>query len=160
MMNQVRQPWLTSNLIKLMILFWYISMKIKEGRAFVEFIDDSTPCSLQLFVNFRGQRLKSKAVQGCLEPKFNAQFLFRLQDRHSHSMATPHRLSRIKEQIQIIVLRTEPDGEVNVMSSQQLEWRRVLSQVRWLSSIELQSYGGGERVPVGLLDVELELLPP
>ena len=65
------------------------------------------------------------------------------------------------ELVHIVLTRTNRTGEVGLVGTCHLEWRQVLADGMGRSSqaIELSGVGSEAKIPAGLLDLKLEILP-
>jgi hypothetical protein len=140
------------------------------GRAFVDSVvrGQSDKGSLRLCLQFGEQRFASRSVPSCAEPAFADTFLLRLPlpaDLASYAGKGASRgeqraqaLLRLKQPVHLVVLQRRGQQEV-LLSSLLLEWRKVLQAGRCVLSAELPGVGPQARMPVGSLELRLELLP-
>ena len=132
---------------------------IERGRIYV---------SLQL----GGQRFRSKSVPFCAEPQLCDGVLLELPQpdevavKAAAAAATPavatletlRGLLRAGEPIHLLVVH-QLEGREILVSSSLLEWRQVLHHGRQTLSLELPGVGAQSTLPIGALEVKLELLP-
>jgi len=151
----------------------YLNVRIRGGRAFVDCLPASTPDAvaeahtqaqhvLTLSMEFRGNRCVASPVPAVVEPSFNENFLFPLQDEESPSeiegMAPLEKLAEMNIPLHLVVVRESSLGTSTLMSSAWIEWRKVLVHGRLSLNVELK--GNDElQLPVGLLEMDLEILP-
>merc|ERR1711942_491269 len=66
----------------------------------------------------------------------------------------------MQDPIHIVVVKTDTVGERSLVSSHHPDWRSVLSATRSKKLlVELMGVGSEAKVPVGALELRLELLP-
>ncbi len=70
-------------------------------------------------------------------------------------------LLNLSDKIHVVLIKNDLSGERNLLSSHQVEWRKLLSlsEGRTSFSLELNGIGAENNVPVGILHVKLELFP-
>jgi centrosomal protein CEP76 len=155
-------------------------LQILNGKAFLEYLtqseEDTDVASLMgqnqssyflLYVHFRGQRFKSRAFACSCEPRINEGFLLELhKDRHGSDyvtqlMADSTTLLSIFDPIHIVMTRVDVNQEMHLISSQFLEWRSVLTapNSKQNMTIEMMSTGSESKIPAGLLNVCLQIVP-
>jgi len=132
-------------------------LRVVGGRAFTDVLDADVAGSrfLQLHVSFAGQRFSTPAVPDETDPALTGLFALDL----SALRATPAALVRQCAPIQFVVTRIGADGTAEVVGTQLLEWRKALVTGFFSGTLELTRYGGGTKVPSGLLYTRLELTP-
>jgi centrosomal protein CEP76 len=144
----------------------YLNVRIRGGRAFVDnLIDDAEARSgglhvLRLSVELLGSRCVSAPVPATVEPAFSESFLFLLQNEESEleAMLPLEQLAELNAPLHLLVTRESSLGTTSLVSSVMVEWRKVLVHGRLSLNVELR--GGDElAIPVGLLEMDLELLP-
>lgn len=71
------------------------------------------------------------------------------------------KLLTINDKIHIVVVRTEPTGEQHLVGSHYMEWRGILcnNASRVQNSIEVNGTGAESNVPIGVLDIKMNLVP-
>ncbi|XP_013777512.1 centrosomal protein of 76 kDa-like isoform X2 [Limulus polyphemus] len=147
-----------------------VEIRIKQGRAFVECLLEPPPIigqplpTLTIHGHFQGQRSKSTPVPAVCEPEFFCTLSFDLHAKTQGLIASDVRassLSEIDSPVHLVLVRTEPNGENKLMSSCFLEWRKVLTSPNGCLSIhtELKGIGVENKVPIGILDMELCVNP-
>lgn len=77
-------------------------------------------------------------------------------------MADSQTLLSICDRVHIVLTRKDTLGEVHLVSSHFLEWRQVLcAQANKTNrTLELNGIGAENKLPVGLINVCLQLIPP
>lgn len=158
----------------------FLHVLLLGGRAFAHTDDDAAPPaegtnelgSVHVCLQFGAQRFRSQSVPFCAEPQLRDGVLLELPlpdvtaataiaEAGMPSMATLEELRglcRTCEPIHLLVLHTH-DGHERLLSSCMLEWRQVLHFGRHTLSVELPGVGAEATLPVGALEVKLELLP-
>eukprot|EP01006_Ploeotia_vitrea_P034444 TRINITY_DN65753_c7_g1_i2.p1 TRINITY_DN65753_c7_g1~~TRINITY_DN65753_c7_g1_i2.p1 ORF type:complete len:530 (+),score=268.68 TRINITY_DN65753_c7_g1_i2:743-2332(+) len=63
------------------------------------------------------------------------------------------------EPVHLLLVRTDGLGVVSVVAAHQLEWRKVIVHGRLAVQVELIGGENDLRVPVGMLDLDLEIVP-
>jgi centrosomal protein CEP76 len=148
----------------------YLYMQLVGGKAFLEHLNEpeATPgtmtSSLTVHINFRGQRFRSRATPCACEPDFQEGFLLELHKDAQGSaakMADTTTMLSICDPVHLVVIKTELSGEMSLVSSHYLEWRTVLAapSSRCSVSVELMGIGSESKVPIGVLEVKLEIIP-
>ncbi|XP_071495438.1 centrosomal protein of 76 kDa-like [Diadema antillarum] len=148
----------------------YLYFQILGGKAFLEHLQEpealpgQTTSTFAIHIHFRGQRFRSRPVPCACEPDFQEGFLVELHNRtggDAARMADTTTLLSLSNPIHLVLIKTDPTGETTLLSSHYLEWRTVLSTSSGRQSIPLELMGVGAecKVPVGILEVKLELLP-
>ena len=87
-------------------------------------------------------------------------FLLELQKDRS-KMADAVTLLSVADQIHILLIKTSPSGERTLVGSHNLKWRTILAAEGGClrNSIEINGVGTEAKVPVGVLDMKLEIIP-
>lgn len=157
-------------------------MQLLNGKAFLEYLNQSESDEqallpgynqqsqtsyFSIFVHFRGQRFKTRAFACSCEPKIDEGFLIELhKDRQGSEattslMADSGTLLAISDPIHIVMLKTDQNQETHLVSSHFLEWRTVLGCLnnKQNLSIELMGTGSESKIPAGLLNVCIQLVP-
>ncbi|XP_041454827.1 centrosomal protein of 76 kDa-like [Lytechinus variegatus] len=145
-------------------------LQIHGGKAFLEHLQEpealpgQTTSNFSIHIHFRGQRFKSRPVPCACEPDFQEGFVLevhRWSGGDAARMADAGTLLSLAEPIHMVLVKTDPSGETSLLSSHFLEWRTVLSTPTGSQNIpvELLGVGSESKVPVGILEVKLELLP-
>ena len=145
-----------------------LHLSMLGGRAFVDAIRDATKGPVRLCLHFGAQRFAGRPVAYCEEPAFADTFLLRLPLPPELPNAGAADLSRdarrvqallqLKQPVHVLVLQKRGQQEV-LLSSLLVEWRKVLQSGRCVLSAELPGLGAQARLPVGSLEMRLELLP-
>lgn len=144
----------------------YLFLQVSGGKAFLEHLqdsEDSCQATLTLHVHFRGQRFHSKPVPCACEPNFCEGFLLELLGKggkDGRMLSTSDALS-LADPIHLVLTRTDMRGEVDLIGTCYLEWRQVLADsARKISVLmELNGVGSEAKIPAGLLEIKLEVLP-
>ncbi len=128
--------------------------------------------TVSVCLQFGEQRFRSRSVPYCAEPQWQDGVLLELPPPDEAttaaistagvpSMATLERLRglcRACEPIHVLVLHAV-DGRESLLSSCMLEWRQVLHHGRQTLALELPGVGAEATLPIGALELKLELLP-
>ena len=87
-------------------------------------------------------------------------FLLELQKDKS-KIADAVTLLSMPDQIHILLIKTNPGGEKTLVGSHSLKWRTILAAETGClrNSIEINGVGTEAKVPVGVLDMKLEIIP-
>lgn len=144
----------------------YLYLQVLGGKAFLEHLQEPEPMAghptstFTLHLYFKGQRFRSRSAPCCCEPDINEGFLLELQKDRS-KMVDAVTLLSVPDQICILLIKTSPTGEKTLVGSHNLKWRTILAAeggcVR--NSIEINGVGTEAKVPVGVLDMKLEIIP-
>ncbi|KAL4617007.1 centrosomal protein of 76 kDa [Arapaima gigas] len=146
----------------------YLYLQVLGGKAFLEHLQEPEPlpgqvCStFTLYLHFRNQRFHSKPVPCSCEPDLQEGFLLEVH-RDGSKMADATTMLSISDPVQMVLIRTDTSGETTLVSSYFLDWRSILSAPNGKTgvSVELLGVAGSEcKVPVGVLNLKLELYPP
>ncbi|CAH1779275.1 unnamed protein product [Owenia fusiformis] len=148
----------------------YLYLQVLGGKAFLEHLQEPQPLPGQVsstftvHINFRSQRFKSKPTPCACDPNIQEGFLLEIHKDSSGDagrMLDSTGMLSVCDPVHIVLIKTDFNGDTHLVSSHFLEWRVVLSQPqgRLGTSIELLGVGTECKVPVGLLDIKLELLP-
>jgi centrosomal protein CEP76 len=156
----------------------HLYLQILNGRAFLEYLNDDENSNeillpgfnqaqtayFTIYVHFRGQRFKTKAFGCSCEPKINEGFLLELYKGNSNEsamMADSATLLSICDPIHMVMLRTDLNQETHLISSNFLEWRTLLTLPgnKQNLSIELMGTGAESKIPAGLLNICLQMIP-
>ena len=146
-----------------------------NGKAFLEYLkadeDESRENLLpgeaqtsffNIHIHFRGQRFRSRPF-GCIcEPKINEGFLLELSKGNaSEFLADSASLLSISESIHLVMMRTDLNGDTFLISSHFLEWRTILTYAsnKQILAIEMMGTGSESKIPVGILNICLQLIP-
>jgi hypothetical protein len=116
-----------------------------------------------LHVCFRQQRYSTAATTSCREPAFNETFLLDMGppgvDASQYSNMDGTALVAMRDPITLVVVRETDRGEHSLVGYHKLEWRRIIPTGWAAMSVELAGLGSAARVPAGVLEVRVELLP-
>ncbi|XP_071957356.1 centrosomal protein of 76 kDa-like [Antedon mediterranea] len=145
-------------------------LQVLGGKAFLEHLQEPQPVPGQvtstftLHINFRGQRFKSRPVPCACEPDFQEGFLLELhKDRggDANKMADCTSMLSMSDPIHLVLIKTDSSGNTSLVSSHYLEWRSVLSanDARTTMAVEIMGVGSENKVPVGMLQIRIELIP-
>ncbi|PIK54257.1 putative centrosomal protein [Apostichopus japonicus] len=148
----------------------YLYFQLTGGKAFLEHLQEGEPlpgrqCStFTIHIHFRGQRFKTKPVPCACDPDFKEGFLLELHDQKggdASRMADATTLLAMSDPIHLVLIKTEPSGDTTLLSSNHLDWRTVLccDFARQSIPVELMGIGEENKVPVGIIEVKLEVLP-
>ncbi|KAK7481686.1 hypothetical protein BaRGS_00027059 [Batillaria attramentaria] len=147
----------------------YLYLKIRGGKAFMDQLAEedtgqASSASFTLHLHFRGQRFKSRPAPCAVEPSFDEGFLLELHKEgagDAGKMADVGSMLSICDPIHIVLIRTTPMGESTLVSSNFFEWRPLLTAKHGHLpvSIELKGTGPESKVPIGILEADLELFP-
>ena len=87
-------------------------------------------------------------------------FLLELQKDRS-KIADAVTLLSVPDEIHILLIKTNPSGEKTLVGSHCLKWRTILAAETGSlrNSIEINGVGTEAKVPVGVLDMKLEIIP-
>ncbi|XP_078071809.1 centrosomal protein of 76 kDa isoform X1 [Mustelus asterias] len=145
-------------------------LQVLGGKAFLEHLQEPQPlpgqiCStFTLFLHFRNQRFRSKPVPCACEPDLQDGFLLEVHKDSSGDgsrMADATALLSICDPVHMVLIKTDTSGETTLMASHYLEWRSLLSSPDGQINISLELLGVGteSKVPVGVLNIRLEIYP-
>lgn len=148
-------------------------IQVLGGRAFLDHLADPPPCPhahFTLHVHFRGQRYHSRDVTCACEPDFREGFLLELEKKPLPSgvgesggrMISCADALSISDPIQIALTTTNHRGEVDLVGTCDLEWRKVLCERtgRFPLTVELTGVGVEAKITPGILDLRIDLVPP
>ncbi|XP_043543657.1 centrosomal protein of 76 kDa isoform X2 [Chiloscyllium plagiosum] len=147
-----------------------IYLQVLGGKAFLEHLQEPQPlpgqtCStFTLFLHFRNQRFRSKPVPCACEPDLQDGFLLEVHKDSlgdGSKMADATTLLSICDPVHMVLIKTDTSGETTLMASHYLEWRSLLSSPdgKMNMSLELLGVGTESKVPVGILNIKLEIYP-
>jgi centrosomal protein CEP76 len=139
----------------------YMHLKLNGGRAFVESLIDEdiaqSASTLQVCLHFQSQRFRSRPVAFTVEPQFSDSFMIDMQ-QDGVTVVPFESLLDMKDQLHVLVLK-DRKGEVSVVASRFVEWRKVLVHGKLALSVELVGGTADLKTPVGILDFDLEIIP-
>ncbi|XP_005103634.1 centrosomal protein of 76 kDa [Aplysia californica] len=149
----------------------YIYFMVQGGKAFLEHLEDPNALPGQkvaayftLHIYYRNQRYRSRPVPCAVEPEFDEGFLLELhkgEAGEAGKMADFPSMLSLSDPIHMVLVKTDAVGETTLLSSHFFEWRPLLTakQGQMKTSIEMMGTGNEARVPVGVLEVQMELFP-
>ena len=149
----------------------YLYLQILHGRAFLEHINEEQTLpgiqksTFNIHVYFRGQRFKSRQFLCECDPEIQEGFLLELHKDHSQGdtahMVDTNAMLSFSDPVHIVLVRTDASSESSLISSHFLEWRTVLGEESLCLShtAELMGIGSESKVPVGILEIRMEILP-
>ncbi len=160
----------------------FLHLRINGGRAFVDHLAASSSeeevegkkAQFVLFIHFRNQRFRSRAVEVSVEPKFDESLLLDLQPPESTSLIDLADVLKLEGKIHLVLARivtisaivgeeksVVDDQEVELVASYDIEWKNVLSSGGLSIPAELLGAGSQAKikVPVGVLDMRLDIVP-
>lgn len=151
-------------------------VQVLGGHAFLDHLSDPSPCPhahFTLHIHFRGQRYHSRDVPCACEPDFREGFLLELEKKlpppatgGDVSTGVGRMIScadglSISDPVQIALTTTNHRGEVDLVGTCDLEWRRVLCEVsgRFPLTVELRGVGAEAKITPGILDLRIDTVP-
>ncbi|XP_041375156.1 centrosomal protein of 76 kDa-like [Gigantopelta aegis] len=149
----------------------YLYLYVHGGKAFLEHLQDPDPVPGQkvstyftLHLYFRGQRFRSRPVACACEPEFDEGFLLELHKESAGEagrMADAATMLSLSDPVHLVLIKTDCTGETTLVSSHFFEWRPALTAQNgpMKVSVELKGTGNENKVPIGILEVQLELFP-
>lgn len=143
----------------------YLHLKLLGGKAFLDVLSDEdaqNPPAFTLHILFGNQRYASSPVASAVEPAFQDAFLIDLHPNGAASaLGKPldaRTLLALNQPVHLVLTRADPSG-ATVIGTHALEWRKVLRTGAVAMSVELSGTGAQARVPIGVVDLRLEVLP-
>jgi len=146
----------------------YLYLQILGGKAFIEHLtafDSKTNDSFfYLNLHFRSQRFSSKPVPVSVEPNIRDGFLFELRSNEHGGgcqLMSKETLLSFCDPIHLVLIKHDADGCISLVSSYSLEWRKTLTcgKTAITSRLELMGVGSECKVPIGVLDIRMEIVP-
>ncbi|KAF6036841.1 CEP76 [Bugula neritina] len=143
-------------------------LQIHKGKAFTSHLLDQptlpghTAPTYTLHLSFRGQRFRSRPVACSDEPDLRESFLVELHlNGNRDAMLEVTDLLSVADKIHIVLVKTDPNSETHLVSSQYLDWRDVLCipTGKKTISIEMMGVGTESSISVGILDLTLSIIP-
>ena len=145
----------------------FFTLKFKGKRVRFPALEKKLPTSCLCPVNYNCLPCRSKAVMSTVEPAFDEDWLFPLQDEAvSDAMASLPSLLQISEPIEIAVYqetrvgagankRDDDKGErmVELMGTHKLEWRKVLVHGKAAIAVEIKGENGNGSAVFYELDI-------
>lgn len=142
------------------------------GRAFPQDDSDGGGGTVCACLQLGSQRFRSASVPMCAEPALRDGVLLELPlppDADVAALPPPVPSRAALEQLRgflhrappmhLLVLQQTLDGGERLLSSSLLEWRQVLHKGKMTIACELPGVGAPKPMPVGILELKLELLP-
>ena len=148
----------------------HLHVTLLGGRAFAE-PDELAPAdssTLRVWLQFGSLRFRSAAVPHCPEPEFAGSFVIELPEAAEPSpvgagagvaLSRARRLVACTDALHVLVTEHAASGRERILSSLLVEWRKVLHAGRCVLSVELPGVGEHAKLPVGSLELRLDLLP-
>eukprot|EP00667_Euglena_gracilis_P005263 EG_transcript_5303 len=149
----------------------YLHVKLLGGRAFLDHLDTdlALPGPRQetyMCLLFGAQRLQSRSVPCVCDPAWDDDFLVDLDAEKASSSAAGlplqgnRDLLRLNQPLQLVVMKRDPERQVrHYVGENAVEWRKVLRTGVLSVSVELGGGTAGLKVPLGLLELQIELIP-
>ena len=130
----------------------YLSVRIHNGAAFVDQLADFEEGSfnrttIQLLVQFKSERFKTSAVPLSVEPEFNSEFFFVLNNK----LGNIEELLSTQEPLKIVAIKCDKNGNQTVISLKNIEWRECLNCKRRDIEIELNGLKNERSITIGTL---------
>ena len=130
----------------------YLSVRIHNGAAFVDQLADFEEGSfnrttIQLLVQFKSERFKTSAVPMSVEPEFNSEFFFVLNNK----LGNIEELLSTQEPLKIVAIKCDKNGNQTVISLKNIEWRECLNCKRRDIQIELNGLKNERSITIGTL---------
>lgn len=104
----------------------YMSCRIVNGKAFVDFINPRDDEFLQISVSFLKSRFKTKLVPASTDPLWDEVFLFEFVGENESIRFDTSMLLKLHEPLQITVLKHRTNEKPIVISTKKVEWRPLL----------------------------------
>lgn len=138
----------------------YLHVRLLGGRAFLDSMDlspsNTRPLRLFAGIHFGSQRGESVHVPLTTDPKFEDDFVFHVDP--ALFGYTPDNLIEVAVPLVVAVFRDDMRENVaDLVGENIIDWRRVLKTGALKLTVELS--GCSTSVPVGIIDLELQLLP-
>eukprot|EP00755_Sulcionema_specki_P014127 Sspe_Gene.9118::Locus_3071_Transcript_4_4_Confidence_0.500_Length_3082::g.9118::m.9118/K16457/CEP76; centrosomal protein CEP76 len=149
----------------------FLHVRLLGGKAFLENLDvnPSVPTKEELLVclHFGGQRFQSTAVPCVCDPEFDDDFLINLDKELPprppwdpvSALQRIRDLLHLSTQLHFVVVKVDHTGSRRYVGENTVEWRSVLKAGAVTMSVELGGGATGMNVPVGVLELQLEVLP-
>lgn len=146
----------------------YIYLQILGGKAFLEHLQEEevypgqVSSTLSLHCHFMGQRFESRPVPCACEPAIEEGFLLEIKKVNDKDKPPDSRtLLPLSSKIHLVLIKTDRNSETHLLGSHYLEWRGILtsSTGQTRSAVEINGVGAESKVPVGIIDVKLDLIP-
>lgn len=151
--------------VKLDASKFFLHFQIINGKAFLDYLESNDnkqqAASFKFYINFLGQRYKTKSIPCSCEPLINEDFLLELGKKENLGIKDSSSLISVCEKIHLVMTRTNINEENQLISSNYIEWRNILTlkNNKQLISIELMGIGEEAKIPVGILNVFIQLFP-
>lgn len=149
----------------------YILLHVRGGRAFLEHVGTTEGSVLPghqahqsmftLHVFFKDQRFTSQAVPCACEPGIRETFLLTLANGVSEHVSDTSTVLSTADPIRLVLVVQHSSGEVEVVGTGSIGWRKALTTENCKLSLplELCGYGVESIVTIGMLDILLEVVP-
>eukprot|EP00002_Diphylleia_rotans_P038836 TRINITY_DN8878_c0_g1_i1.p1 TRINITY_DN8878_c0_g1~~TRINITY_DN8878_c0_g1_i1.p1 ORF type:complete len:600 (+),score=95.19 TRINITY_DN8878_c0_g1_i1:110-1909(+) len=141
----------------------YLHLRILGGKAFLDHLIESEEPTRRgkfiLHIHFLNQRYRCRPVECAIEPNFSESFLLELQPKNLAGVAWDAvALLPMKSPIHMVLTKVDPYGACEIVGTSFVEWRKVLRTGGLAVAVEIAS-PLGSRVPVGVIELRMELLP-
>ncbi|GAQ78246.1 hypothetical protein KFL_000100120 [Klebsormidium nitens] len=136
-----------------------LHLRVLGARAFLGHLhhqDEARDGQVYLSLSFRDQRFTSNRVRCDVDPALEGSFLL---DLGLQLETDPRELLTVLDRIHIVALRRTSGGERTVIGTCSLDWRQVLVSGSVKTVAEIADRGRQSKLPTGLLDLSLELVP-
>eukprot|EP01060_Flectonema_neradi_P033526 TRINITY_DN5650_c0_g2_i1.p1 TRINITY_DN5650_c0_g2~~TRINITY_DN5650_c0_g2_i1.p1 ORF type:complete len:652 (+),score=93.64 TRINITY_DN5650_c0_g2_i1:89-2044(+) len=154
----------------------YLHIRLLGGRAFLEHLDSEPSKHEKLIASlqFGSHRFTSKPTICSCDPPFDDSFLVNV-DTELTNNGTSEQLQRmlrhqdrrnsrdlmkLNQKIHIVLLRYNSQrDDYKVIGENQIEWRNCLKSGSVSLSVEMGGGNHGLRIPIGVMELQLEILP-
>ena len=154
----------------------YLHVRLLGGRAFLEHLDSEPSKHEKLIavIHFGTHRFTSKPTECSCDPPFDDSFLINIETELAKNSTTEqyqrmlrHQerhnsrdLMRLSEKIHIVLLRYNSHrDDYKLIGENQIEWRNCLKSGSVSLSVEMGGGNHGLKIPIGVMELQLELLP-
>ncbi|XP_067934415.1 centrosomal protein of 76 kDa-like isoform X2 [Watersipora subatra] len=143
-------------------------VQVHTGKAFTSHLLDQptlpghTPPTYTLHLSFRGQRFRSQPTPCSDEPNIRESFLLELHlNDNKDKMLDVTELLSIGDKIHMVLVKTDPNSDTHLISSQYLEYRTVLSSPtgKRSLSVEMMGIGTESSISVGIIELTMSIIP-
>jgi centrosomal protein CEP76 len=177
-----------NNLSKLEPGVRYLNFRVRSGRAFLDYLlqehdekqlNQANSSYFVLSLQFDNSHYSSRPVVCGVEPAFNESWLFKLQENKNRANSKLIELTSLVESYNPIYLALSKHeinnsaGAVEILSFYELEWRKVLVHGKLRQTLQLANNAtaslnknsnnnsniSNSNPPLGLLEIELEIVP-
>ena len=140
----------------------FLHVRIIGGKAFLDHLAyDGLAAAdlptLTLHLHWRDQRFATTPVTSSCDPVFGDSFLIDVTALHGSS--DPAMLLTTRAPIHMVLTKRDAGCDVEVVGTHALEWRQALELGAVSATVEMSGIGASSKVPVGLVDVKVEVLP-